>query len=373
MNNQTHILVIDDHEDTVTLLEDFLGDNGFHVTTALDGQSGLNQIVEKRPDLILLDMALPDMSGADVCTQLRTNPATRDIPIIVCTAHKVSLEEKMKGFRAGVDDYLIRPFELAELLARIQAVLRRSQARPKADVLADIQSLLKQPSKREPAPKITPTPQTIIEKKSEAIIKPEPMSLDIFKRWWEVLNFPSRVFAKPRYSHDFFTALFFVLLTPMIASLSKISDKSAGFDGWIGAFSLGIMTNLIMWFATAGLIHLALPFHGINLTMRRSLSVSGLAWAPRLLGALFSASYGLLPFVGIGVPSQNFTTGLDVFFNIGATTWIKTIGHVGLFDAWSTGITLVAVWAIIRAEKKWTAVPLLIGITCLAFGAFTHY
>jgi DNA-binding response OmpR family regulator len=287
MDSQKHILIIDDHEDTVSLLEDFLGDNGFQLSTALTGQAGLNQIVEKRPDIIILDMVLPDMSGADICAQLRNNPATRDIPIIVCTAHKVSLEEKMKGFRAGVDDYLIRPFELAELLARINAILRRSQARPKADVLADIQTLLSQPKKGEPA--LPPLPQAVTSpaklsaslaqtKNDGPAIKPEPQQpFEVFRRWWQVLNLPKSVFEKPRYGHDFFTALMYVIATPIVASVAKISDKTAGFDGWIGAFSLGIVTNLVMWLATGGLLHLTLPFLGINLTMRRSLSISRLA------------------------------------------------------------------------------------------------
>jgi DNA-binding response OmpR family regulator len=384
VETQKHILIIDDHEDTVTLLEDFLSENGFSISKAFTGQEGLNHIVERRPDLIILDMALPDMSGSDVCAQLRNNPATREIPIVVCTAHKVSLEEKMKGFRAGVDDYLIRPFELAELLARITAVLRRSQTRPKAELLADLQTILSSKSKAIPTPPTPPSapPKTFSTASSSPLPKSENAQSDkkksqplgLFQRLWQVLNYPSSVFVKAKYSHDFFTALIFVLTTPMVASLVKVSDVAGGFDSWIGYFSLGIVTNLVMWFATAGLLHLTMPFHGVNLSMRRSLSVAGLAWAPRLVGALFAAAYGLLSIFGIAVQSSHFTTGIDMFFNVDASSWISVVGHVGIFDLWCAWITLTAVWAISKSDdKKWGPISILIGAICLIFGTLTHY
>ena len=117
------ILVIDDDEKLNTLLKRFLGDFNFSVYTATDAERGLNKFRTIAPDLIILDVMLPGMTGFDLCKKIRE---TSSVPIIMLTA-RGELMDKVVGLELGADDYLPKPFEPRELVARIQAVLRRSQ------------------------------------------------------------------------------------------------------------------------------------------------------------------------------------------------------------------------------------------------------
>jgi two-component system, OmpR family, alkaline phosphatase synthesis response regulator PhoP len=118
------ILLIDDDQALLQLLGEFLKDDSFEVLSALNGSNGLRLAYEQRPDLILLDVMLPGMDGWEVCARLRE---MSDVPIIMLTA-KTTENDKLRGFRLGVDDYVTKPFSFAELVARIQAVLSRAKA-----------------------------------------------------------------------------------------------------------------------------------------------------------------------------------------------------------------------------------------------------
>lgn len=117
------LLIADDEADIVTMLTSFFEGKGYEVMTASDGIETLKQ-VEKRPDLILLDISMPGLSGLEVCRRIRDHI---DCPILFLTA-KIEDMDKVKGFSVGGDDYIVKPFSLAELEARVSAHLRR-QAR----------------------------------------------------------------------------------------------------------------------------------------------------------------------------------------------------------------------------------------------------
>ena len=117
------ILIIEDDEAILKVLRRVLTYEGYQVDTALDGQSGLNMVRDVLPDLIVLDWMLPGMDGLEVCRRLR---AAGSVPILMLTA-KDTIQDRVQGLDAGADDYLIKPFELDELLARIRALLRRTQ------------------------------------------------------------------------------------------------------------------------------------------------------------------------------------------------------------------------------------------------------
>ncbi|MDG5494331.1 phosphate regulon transcriptional regulatory protein PhoB [Niveispirillum sp. SYP-B3756] len=119
------ILVVEDEVDLVTLLSYNLEREGFRVITANDGEEALLLADERTPHLVLLDWMLPLMSGLEVCRQLRRNPKTRDIPVIMLTARGEEAD-KVRGLNSGADDYLSKPFSPTELVARIRAVLRRA-------------------------------------------------------------------------------------------------------------------------------------------------------------------------------------------------------------------------------------------------------
>ncbi len=126
------VLVVDDEKDIVELVAYNLGREGYAVTRAHDGDQALQSISEKRPDLVILDLMLPGMSGFEVCRLIRKRPETEDLPIIMLTAKSESVD-KITGLEIGADDYLTKPFDIRELVARVRAVLRRWESRPVAE------------------------------------------------------------------------------------------------------------------------------------------------------------------------------------------------------------------------------------------------
>jgi len=123
MKKSYKILVVDDQPDNVFLLEDRLNREGFTVLKAYDGNSAINKAREELPDLILLDVMMPDMSGFVICEILSTNEKTNLIPVIMLTALN-SISDIEKGFESGAFDYIKKPFNKTELLARIKSALR---------------------------------------------------------------------------------------------------------------------------------------------------------------------------------------------------------------------------------------------------------
>jgi two-component system phosphate regulon response regulator PhoB len=119
------VLIIEDEQDLAELVAFNLEKEGYRPITALDGISGLESAGSNSPDLILLDLMLPGMSGIDVCRSLKGNPQTTLIPIILLTAKGEEID-RVVGFEIGADDYVVKPFSTRELLLRVKAVLRRA-------------------------------------------------------------------------------------------------------------------------------------------------------------------------------------------------------------------------------------------------------
>ncbi|HCY75313.1 MAG TPA: response regulator [Ignavibacteriales bacterium] len=121
------ILVIDDLPENVFMLQDRLEHDGFEVITAYDGYAGIDKAKSELPDLILLDVMMPDITGLEVCKILVNEPATKDIPIILVTA-KSGAEDTKEGLEAGAFDYIKKPFNRIELLARVKSALALADA-----------------------------------------------------------------------------------------------------------------------------------------------------------------------------------------------------------------------------------------------------
>ena len=117
------ILIIEDDEAIVRVLRRTLAYDGYTVDTALDGETGLVLARDAHPDLVILDLMLPGMDGLEVCQRLRSGGNT---PILMLTA-KDTLQDRVQGLDAGADDYMVKPFQIEELLARVRALLRRTQ------------------------------------------------------------------------------------------------------------------------------------------------------------------------------------------------------------------------------------------------------
>lgn len=132
-----HLLIVEDDEDIQELLKYNLSKEGFRISTEMSGEGAMSSIEKKAPDLILLDIMLPEMDGLEVCRQVKSNAKTKPIPIIMLTA-KGEESDIVAGLELGADDYITKPFSPRVLIARIKAVLRR-----KAKNNSDDQSVIK--------------------------------------------------------------------------------------------------------------------------------------------------------------------------------------------------------------------------------------
>ena len=123
MSTPAKILVVDDTPQNVRLLADLLTVKGYAVATAANGEEGLAKLAPERPDLVLLDVMMPGLSGYDVCRRIREDPATVLLPVVLVTSLDPH-QERIKGIEAGADDFLTKPINQAELMARVKSLLR---------------------------------------------------------------------------------------------------------------------------------------------------------------------------------------------------------------------------------------------------------
>jgi two-component system KDP operon response regulator KdpE len=180
------LLIVDDDTTLLRFLSDYLSGEGFEVVTAERGQAALRVFYEQRPDLAVLDVMMPGMDGWELTARLRE---MANIPVILLTA-KTSEPDKLRGFRLGVDDYVTKPFSLAELTARVRAVLARAGGEDRAEEILTCGALSLDPRKREvrlagDLVELTPTEfrllHLLIERAGEAI----PQEELIRKVWGE--------------------------------------------------------------------------------------------------------------------------------------------------------------------------------------------
>ncbi|NBX02862.1 MAG: phosphate regulon transcriptional regulatory protein PhoB [Alphaproteobacteria bacterium] len=121
---ETSVLIVEDEVAIVTLLRYNLEREGFRVYSTGDGEEAVAMVKDCKPDIVVLDWMLPSMSGVDICKQLRWSPETKTVPIIMLSARGEE-SDRIRGLNAGADDYIVKPFSPAELVARIRAVFRR--------------------------------------------------------------------------------------------------------------------------------------------------------------------------------------------------------------------------------------------------------
>ena len=126
MRDSPLILVVEDEASLTTLLRYNLENHGFRVAAIENGADAMRAIAEAKPDLVLLDWMLPGVSGVEICRKIRRDPETHDLPIILLTARGEE-SDRIRGLDCGADDYVVKPFGIAELIARVGAVLRRAQ------------------------------------------------------------------------------------------------------------------------------------------------------------------------------------------------------------------------------------------------------
>lgn len=133
LTEKRKVLIIEDNEDILLLMDKSLTLHDYEVKTTVDGEVGIQLAKEWEPDVVLVDVMMPQISGIEVCRELKSNKQTAGIPIIIVTARS-TIEDKREGFYAGADDYLVKPFKMAELALRIEALLRRSSTNYRAEL-----------------------------------------------------------------------------------------------------------------------------------------------------------------------------------------------------------------------------------------------
>jgi two-component system, OmpR family, phosphate regulon response regulator PhoB len=124
----TSVLLVDDERDLLSLLDFNLRAAGFETLLATTGEQALAHLRRRVPDLVLLDVMLPDVSGTELCRQVKSDPRTRHVPVVMLTA-KGEEVDRVVGFEIGADDYVTKPFSVRELILRLKAVLRRGAGR----------------------------------------------------------------------------------------------------------------------------------------------------------------------------------------------------------------------------------------------------
>lgn len=127
--DHTKVLIVEDEQDILQLVKHYLEREGFRVITAMSGREALKQVKEEKPDLVVLDLMLPEIDGLEVCKRLRSVPDTAMIPIIMLTA-KAEESDTIVGLELGADDYVTKPFSPKALVARVKALLRRIERAP---------------------------------------------------------------------------------------------------------------------------------------------------------------------------------------------------------------------------------------------------
>jgi len=133
MKLSKHILVVEDEPDTAELLEFHLENAGYKVTITEDGYQALKKIHKLRPDLLILDLMIPEIDGFEVCRLIRKDPANESLPVMMCTA-KSNETSKIQGLDFGADDYVTKPFSPREVVLRVKNLLKRSDSVNRTDI-----------------------------------------------------------------------------------------------------------------------------------------------------------------------------------------------------------------------------------------------
>jgi len=150
MSDKATVLVADDRKDNLDLVRDLLVMEGYQVMTAVDGQEALEKIGQHLPDLVILDLNMPRLNGYQVCERLKADPLTADIPVLMLTAW-AGPDQRVKGLQLGATDYLAKPFDYRELLARVETRLRTKQ---EADRLRAAQKTIRETFERYVSPRV---------------------------------------------------------------------------------------------------------------------------------------------------------------------------------------------------------------------------
>ena len=299
------VLVIDDSEIVNKMISEFLTSHGYEVFSAFNADKGYKLAQENHPDLIILDIQLPDVVGFEVCRLLRSHPTTRQVPVLMITATATQATDKVKGFQAGADDYLIKPFELTELLERVRAILRRSSA---------------------PA-----TSNPVLLEKPQAVPEPKQPALSLRETLWELLLSPQQFPTTSAYPH--------VSLAFLVGLLTLVTTGLFSAPGTSWRPLMVCLLALLIWGVLVSVLVVACSLFGVHLRWKeggRLLSLAGLPVLLKLAGGLILALVtSLSPFLFTASPALVWTSAPAFLFRLDA------------FELWSASL----VWLLLRKRS----------------------
>jgi DNA-binding response OmpR family regulator len=307
----SRILVIDDNELIANMLREALTEHGYEVHVALDANTGYSRALEQIPDLIILDIQLPDVTGFDLCRIMKNNASLRDVPIIMATGTARSTEEKVKGFQMGVDDYLLKPFEIPELLERIRAILRRGEGQQ---------------------PKRVSAAQPAFEASTPLREEPTVRSLSVQEAVLTALTSPSKL------PHKIFVPgiTFFFLMVCLTGCFAALTFSAGDKVSWpLLSIFIGVLWGLAVCVLVMGSTLL-----GVQLQWKEGAGIVSLSGSPLLLKLCGAALFALMTTLS----PIHFSAGLPLLLS-GASDWM---GRLDLFEIWAA----LLLWTIMSRQPE---------------------
>jgi CheY-like chemotaxis protein len=315
------VLIVDDNQLVATMLHEFLTGQGFEIALAHDANDGYAKAVEFHPDLILCDVQLPDVVGFELVRVIKNRHELRHVPIIMITGTAHSTEEKVRGFQLGADDYVLKPFEMSELLERIRAVLRRSNGHEQRPVeTPPVPAPQRAPVVGSPVLEKDSAPATL--KPVHAAVpstSPEPRPIAPLELLTRAIFDPLRLPASgypSAFSRGFLTVAMLLM--------------AAGFLFAEGHTQNPLLVSLavpLIWGLITSVVVMGCSLLGVTLGWRdgaRLVSVAGIPWLLKMcLAVLFSAVTTLSPL--------HFTAGLALF----SADLSSVAARLDLFEIWS--------------------------------------
>ncbi|OVE75471.1 hypothetical protein BVX98_07580, partial [bacterium F11] len=377
--NQT-LLIVDDEEWSCRILKEYFQEHNLKVDYRLTIRDALTYIkTNEKPDVILLDIGLPDGNGLDLLKALRGTPRTKSIPVIIVTGHLKYTPHKVRGLKMGADDYIVKPFNLDELEARIHALIRRSKtpmspspqpeqpptpqkgAEPPhssagrvSEILSDIISKKdpkKEPVKSSPVTPPTPKKPTLIQPSS---LKPSPLHTNKESLFHAIVD----LFLEPS---KFFRGDTLHMGTRLLPIFLGTFSVGMGFQGGLQHHSLTyglisaiayfiggtILTSLLAW-----LIQWTLGLKQKYVAFKNLLIAIGLGWAPMALNSFLGFLYVLLAHGQKG----DFTAGPQLLFPMqGTGSFIGFLfRHLDAFEIWSVFLVAISLVSLVGFNRKRT-------------------
>ena len=304
------ILVIDDSDLVSRLLSEFLTSHGFEVALAADANQGYEKAIEFMPNLILLDVQLPDVTGFELCRVLKNRPELQHIPIIMVTGTAHRTEEKVRGFQTGADDYVLKPFEMPELLERIRAILKRyNQRRPE----------IAAPTAHSPLG--APAPASVA---ASAEKQAPPLTWTISQLMFNPLggagDRPIPAVARPYLG----LMMGFLLAGLAVSAGSSVRPAPAA------------LSAFMVWGVLVSVVVMASTVMGIKLGWKSGARLVCLAGLPMLI----KLAGGLLVSLWTSLPPTYFTASPALFFDHGSIY----LERLDLFELWSAWL----LWLMLR-------------------------